>query len=414
MAFSVPPQHQKTESSLHAIAYWLSRNPKLRIVYASYNQRIAERKAMKAQAYCESQGVKSDPRMANRADWVTQQGGGIIARGRDTGVTGEPGDIILVDDLFKNRQEAESPTIRGAAWDFFTDVVQTRTHEGSSVFVFFTRWHEDDLIGRIIKDLPEFEVLRIPALADHLNATGTAPAPDPLGRELGEPLLPRQKSKESLEYIRDNPATSRTFNSLYQGLPKSDVTRIFAGAHYYTELPTHGYEVVCAMDGAYTESTAADNSVFGTGRMYGGKLYLEYVYAAQTTADKFGRSIRPRAGRYPVKWRGSGTEKGVAQLLGSREFGLNMDFLPTSQNKLANNTAAAAAWNEGKILLPDPRYFDNDWLEPLTEEAWKFTGIKDPHDDYVDFLGNLVWKTALEVPEPETIRRTQSFSFQTM
>ena len=390
-AFTVPPQHRKSQSVLHAVAYWLKANPALRIIYASYNQRFAERQVMYAHDYCERIGVQSDPRMANRADWKTLQGGGIIARGRSSGVTGEAGDIVVIDDLFKDRKEAESKIIRDDAWNFFTDVVETRTHNGSSVIVFFTRWHEDDTIGRLMKHMPEFEVLRIPALADGLDANGKEAAPDPLGRELGDPLLPEQKSKEALERLRDNPATRRTCLSLYQGLPRDDKTRIFGDVHYYDELPKEGYRVVCGMDGAYTESSNADHSVFGRGRFANGKLYLEHVHFDKTTADRFFKAIKPMAGGHRIRWRGSGTEKGVAQM--AVADGVPLDFETTNTNKLANNSTVAKEWNDGNVLLPNPEKFPAaaEWIELLLEQTVVFTGLNDPEDDFIDMLGN-VWE----------------------
>lgn len=401
LAFSVPPQHRKTETILHWVAQLLGTDPKLRIAYASYNQLIAERKAMSAQRYATRVGVKADPRMASRADWRTTDGGGLIARGRGGGITGEPLDIAVVDDLFKDRKEADSPTIRQDAWDFLVDVIETRLSDDGALVLFFTRWHEDDVIGRVLDYRnDDFTTIRLPALADHHDAAGEKPAPDPLGRELGEPLLPEQRTREALEATRDNPATSQSFYSLYQGLPRSQKTRIFGPPTHYdpTELPKDGYRFAFGMDCAYTKRTAADNSTLVWGRSIGAgettRYYIEGVLARQVEASEWLDTIKPIVGKHLVRWRGSGTEKGTESMF--RRDKINLDFSTTSLDKLANNTPVAAAWNEGRVLLPsspnDPRA-DDDWVHALARQCSRFTGLDDPDDDLVDALGN--WHEAL-------------------
>ena len=392
VAFHVPPQHYKSSTVLHAIAYWLKQKSGLSILYGTYNQTQANHQILKAQTYVERVGYTPDPRMANIKDYQLLEGGNIHARGREVGFTGLKGDIIALDDLYKNRAEASSPAVRKDTEEFFTDVVQTRTNEASSIIVFFTRWDENDLIGYIAKNFKEFQIIRIPALADGMDALGKNSAPDPLGREIGEPLLPHVKSKESLEKLRDNQATAQTYLSLYAGLPRNDKTKIFQNVYYYDALPQEGYRICCGMDGAYTKKKSADQSVFMLARVIGhGEntvIYLEYVYAVRASSTEFFKAIKSRAQNHSVRWRGSGTETGVADLARS-EIEINLNFSATSENKLANAQWFAKAWNEGRFLLPNPAYFDFEWTSPLIDEVQSFTGVSDVHDDFVDAGGNL-------------------------
>jgi hypothetical protein len=416
VAFHVPPQHYKSSTILHGIAYWMKQKRDLSILYGTYNQTQANHQILKAQTYVERVGFTPDPRMANIKDYQILEGGNIHARGREVGFTGLKGDIIAIDDLYKNRAEAMSPAVRKETEEFFTDVVQTRTHEGSSIIVFFTRWVENDLIGFIAKHFPEFEIIRIPAMADGMNALGTGSSPDPVGRDVGEPLLPHVKSKESLQKLKNNPATLQTYLSLYQGLPRDDKTRIFQNVYYYDELPQSGYRIVCAMDGAYTKKKSADQSVFMLARAtgYGENtvVYLEYVYAVRATSSEFFKAIKPFSLGHSVRWRGSGTETGVADLAAS-EIGINMNFSTTSENKLGNAQGFAKAWNEGRILLPDPSKFDLPWINEMVEQVHAFTGVSDEADDFVDCGGNLYDAATLigeEIDAGQTLSMLKGFA----
>ena len=389
LAFSVPPQHHKSQTSLHAIAYWLQQNPKLNILYGTYNQEQANNQIVSAQTYVQRVGLTPDPRMANLKSFRLMEGGAIHARGRESGFTGLPCDIALLDDLIKNLQESQSKAIRDEAFDLLLDVIQNRVHERLSIILFFTRWHEDDPIGRTARHLKDFEIIRIPALADGLDALGKKPLPDVLGRELGEPLLPNQRSKATLEKMRDNPALSRTFWSMQQGLPRDEKTKIFRDVFYYMpqELPQVGFIKVFGMDGAYSAKKSADRSVLIEGRYVPKteQLFIEKIRIEQMTSDQFIPIVKSAAKTFKVRWRGSGTEKGVAQLARAG-FGVNIIFTTLSEDKLANNTAVATDWNKGLVLFP----LGADWVtEDLVNEIQGFTGASKERDDVVDALGNI-------------------------
>jgi predicted phage terminase large subunit-like protein len=125
-------------------------------------------------------------------DWETAEGGGVRAAGVGAGITGFGGDLIIIDDPVKSREEAESLAYRDRVWDWYTDDLYTRLEPDGAIILIMTRWHEDDLAGRILasEDGPNWTVACLPAEAE---------VDDPLGREIGEPLCPARYDTPALE-----------------------------------------------------------------------------------------------------------------------------------------------------------------------------------------------------------------------
>jgi hypothetical protein len=138
---------------------------------------------------------------------------------------------MVIDDPIKDRREADSETYRQAVWDWWTDVASTRLAPGAPVVLILTRWHEDDLAGRLLaaEDGHLWKVLRIPAQADHDPEKGET---DPLGREPGEFLeSARGRTAAQWEAIKTR-VGSRTWNALYQGRPTSAEGNMFKRDHW--------------------------------------------------------------------------------------------------------------------------------------------------------------------------------------
>ena len=162
---SIPPQHGKSlGSSVLLPAYLLGRQPDRRIALASYNLRLASRFNRQIQRLMDASAYRSIfPRTRLKRSSAKDRGtlrtaeefelvgsrGGLLSVGRDGALTGRPVDVFILDDLYKNAQEANSPLVRDHAWDWYNAVVKTRLHNDSQELLVFTRWHEDDLIGRI-------------------------------------------------------------------------------------------------------------------------------------------------------------------------------------------------------------------------------------------------------------------------
>jgi predicted phage terminase large subunit-like protein len=139
------------------------------------------------------------------------QGGGFRAVGVGGGVTGQGGDLIIVDDPVKNREEAESLTYRDKVWDWFTNDLYTRLEPGGAIIVIMTRWHKDDIVGRILESetADQWTRIRLPAEAE---------ACDPLGRSEGAALCPYRYPLPVLADIHK--VLGRDYTALYQQSPQ--------------------------------------------------------------------------------------------------------------------------------------------------------------------------------------------------
>ena len=233
---SVPPRHAKTETILHSIALYLLRNPTKTVGYVSYAQRQSESKTLKAQRYCLKSGVIPDEKMQNRDEWRNKVGGGIITTSIGGALTGQGVDLLIVDDPVKNKQEAESSLTRKKQWEWWEDVAETRLEPGASVIVVMTRWHEDDLAGRILtsEDAKNWTVVRLPAFAESQTERDLFAEKynlpigenDPLNRKEGDPLCSERYDSELLESIKIV-LGSYAFGALYQQTPSEPEGSIF-------------------------------------------------------------------------------------------------------------------------------------------------------------------------------------------
>lgn len=219
VAYSTPPQEGKTTWIVHYIAWQLIRNPWIKIVYATYSQ---------ARANAVSRQIRSlvqawTPLAAGSSSvqrWETREGGGLLAAGRGSAMTGFRSDFTVIDDPIKDMVEAQSETIREQTVEWFSSVVLTRMASLSQIVVICTRWHKDDLVAHVIKAL-DAEYVNIPAQAthssEHPDATGKG---DILGRAVGEWLPSVQnRSAKSWELIKRSVGTY-VWQALYQGDPQ--------------------------------------------------------------------------------------------------------------------------------------------------------------------------------------------------
>lgn len=248
----LPPRHGKSELvTVRYPVYRLEREPGLRVIVGAYNQALAGRFSRRSRRLAQERFALSRERTA-AWDWETPSGGGIRAVGVGGGVTGLGADLILIDDPVKSREEAESPVYRDRVWDWYRDDLYTRQEPGCALVLVMTRWHEDDLAGRILnsEEGHRWRVVRLPALAESeseyaawterlrgvssedegqnpgggsnshfslLNPQFSIPT-DPLGRPEGAPLWPERFNQAALARIRSTLGT-RSFAALYQGRP---------------------------------------------------------------------------------------------------------------------------------------------------------------------------------------------------
>jgi hypothetical protein len=248
MMVFMPPQHGKSELATRRFpAYYLGLKPKTRIAICSYSETIASGFNRDIQriiddvpyfdtfpgTYLNLSNVSNDAHEAylrNSTIFETVgHRGYVITTGVGGSLTSKTVDVGIIDDPFKDREEAMSLRIRDKIWSWYTDVFETRLHNESQQLLIMTRWHQDDLAGRILATSgPSWEVVSFQGIKERDMLE------DP--RNIGEALWPSKHSLERLEEIRKhNPVT---FNSLYQQEPKpSSDALVFPEWSEYDESP---------------------------------------------------------------------------------------------------------------------------------------------------------------------------------
>lgn len=219
----LPPRHGKSELVTIRYPVWrLEKEPGTRVILAAYNQTLAEKFSRKARKIARERLTLSQERKAAE-DWETAEGGGVRAVGVGGGITGQGGDLVIIDDPVKNREEAESLAYRDRVWDWYTNDLFTRLEPGATIVLIMTRWHEDDLAGRILasEDGRNWTVISLPAEAEEN---------DPLGRKPGDPLCPDRFNTKALASIRV--VLGRDYYALYQQRPQPREGEMFKRAWF--------------------------------------------------------------------------------------------------------------------------------------------------------------------------------------
>lgn len=223
-----PPQVGKSVAvAVWLPFWWLIRNPRHRVIIASYGNSLAINRGKAIRRLVNDHGARYDLAMDRESraanDWFLETGGGVKSVGVGAGITGTPGDLIVIDDPHKSRAEADSQIIRNKIYDWLSGDVNTRRQPGAPTVLIMTAWHVDDLRGRLLQEQGRVEeggrwqVLHLPAFAG-VN--------DQLGREPGEPLshpkIPTRDKAALMAHWTEKKATSsvRDWHALYQGDPQ--------------------------------------------------------------------------------------------------------------------------------------------------------------------------------------------------
>lgn len=218
LIISMPPQEGKSQRASRSFPLWaLTQNPNLRIAITSYEANVARRWGRAIRDDIRNTpdlGLTIRDDLAAQHEWqLAGRDGGVYTAGVGGALTGRPVDLLIIDDPVKDREQADSPTYRDRVWDWWTDTARTRLAPGAPVILILTRWHEDDLAGRLLTaEGDQWEVLAIPAQCEN-------PDTDPLGRELGEFMVSaRGRTRDQWEQIKAGSPT-RTWAALYQQHP---------------------------------------------------------------------------------------------------------------------------------------------------------------------------------------------------
>lgn len=213
----MPPGSAKsTYGSVYFPEYFTGRNPQLSVIAASHTSELAERFGRRVRNGVDDVQFKAlFPNVQLAADstaagrWGTNQGGEYTAVGVGGSITGRRGDLIVVDDPVRSREDADSERVREKTWEWWTNDLLTRLKPGGRIVVIMTRWHEDDLAGRLLEREPQrWHVIKLPMIAGDN---------DPLGREPGDRLWKEWFTDEMVRQAQQDP---RSWISLYQQEPR--------------------------------------------------------------------------------------------------------------------------------------------------------------------------------------------------
>lgn len=262
---SAPPQHGKSQGSSRFLpSFILGQDPNKKIVIGSYNAEMAKSfnydvqkiinteqyKAVFPNSFLNTARVRMDNvyKCNSEVSEMVGHSGFLLAVGRSGPLTGRSVDILILDDVYKDFAEANSSLVRELAWKWYTTVCRTRLHNDSQELIVFTRWHEDDIIGRLEKSgekiipFKSYEDLKnVPKDAwVHINfpalKMGDPTEIDP--RENGEPLWPSKHSKEKL--LANKALDPIQFECLYQGDPGSAEGRLYSEFKTYSNKEDWG------------------------------------------------------------------------------------------------------------------------------------------------------------------------------
>jgi len=217
----MPPRHSKSMTVTETFpSYFIGKDPERRVISVSYSGGLAKRFGRANKQKLEEYGpdifkIGMARDQASVTDWgVVNHRGGMLSTGLGGTITGEGADLLLIDDPIKNRKEANSVTYRENLWNEWQNTLVTRLQPGGVVILVLTRWHEDDLAGRLLEqEGNQWTVLRLPCEAEDK---------DPLGRSYGEPLWPQYGFDQAWMDKRKKEVGSRTWASLYQQRPTAE------------------------------------------------------------------------------------------------------------------------------------------------------------------------------------------------
>lgn len=376
----VPPQHGKSTAVHTWLARFIGRFPHLENAYCSYGATFAETQSRKIRNYAERAGIELSEDSSSKAEWLTPHGGGLRAVGIGGGLTGNPiTGVGVIDDPVKDRVQAESVGERNKQWEWKSDVFDTRLAENASEIVVMTRWHVDDMVGRLKKQHAGSKILRV----IELKAIST----NPDGSERA--LAPKLKS---LDFLREKRRKSTVYSweGMFQQNPLTRGGAVFGDLDSAclvspAEVPRHGRTVI-GVDLAYTARTSADYTVALVLREANGARWVVEVLRFQKDATDGVDELQAISARYPnapMLWHGSTTEVGGAKMIA--KLGLRRLRAELAQgDKFVRAQEAAGAWKAGDIRVP----VGLPWTQDFLDEVQTFTGVGDTNDDQVDALSS--------------------------
>jgi len=223
LIINTPPQHGKTITVTETLPSWyLGRHPERRVIEISYNSELSQtfgkRNKEKIAEFGEQIfGIHLSNETKSAAEWELTEGGGMTSVGFGGSITGRKGNLVIIDDPIKNASEAKSETYRERIWNEWVQSVRTRTHPGTKIIVIMTRWHEDDLAGRMLAE-ENCQHINLPCECEDED--------DPLGRKIGDSLCPEiGKDNEWMKIFKESYTSTDgvgAWYAMFQGRPVTE------------------------------------------------------------------------------------------------------------------------------------------------------------------------------------------------
>lgn len=371
MFFLPPGSAKSTYCSVVAPVWGMGRVPGQKIILTSYGGELAKKHGRKARAIVKSPkyksvfgvGISEDTSAADM--WATDNESEYMSAGILSGITGNRAHGIIIDDPVKGRAEADSKLIRDRTWDAYQDDLSTRLIPGGWEIIVLTRWHEDDLAGRILptdydgesgmvkcQDGRDWYILNIPAEAKKKD--------DPLNREIGEYLWPEWFPEDHWMRFKKN---ARTWSALFQQSPSPDEGTFFKRDwfHFYQgyELPQDLHYYILsdfatkADEGDYTE-----HGVFGVDEH--GDIWLVNWWYGQTTSDTWIIELLSLMQLHkPMCWFGEGgvirraIEPFLVRMMGDQDVHCRIEWLNPVTDKATRARAFQSMASQNKVHVPD-------------------------------------------------------------
>ena len=388
MLFLPPGSAKSTYASVLFPPWWMGNHPSLPVIAASHSKELAERFGRRVRNIVGSPtfrdtfgfGLSGDSGAAGR--WETARGGEYFAVGVDASVTGRRAALGIIDDPVKGRAEADSPTVRQHTWDWYKADFWTRLIPGAAVIYIGTRWHDDDLAGRLLAEAKEggeqWEVVSLPAIAGE---------DDPLGRAPGERLWPEWYTDSMFEVARRDP---RNWSALYQQEPVPESGDFFKAEwlRWYDKPPPRE---VLRTYGASDYATRAEGGDFTVHLVVGidpnADIYVLDLWRRRTSSDEWIEALLDLMELWrTVTWaEESGQIKSAVgpfitrRQLERKIYAIRRQF-SSGSDKPTRAQSIRGRIGMGKVFLPRSA----PWATDLVAELLRFPA--GTHDDQVDCL----------------------------
>lgn len=403
-----PPRMGKSElASRRFPPFFIGRNPTRQIIQASYSADLAiefgrdVKTIMGGTVYKKifpGVQLRADSKAAGR--WNTQQGGSYLAAGVGGGVTGRGADVLIIDDPIKDREEANSELQREKVWRWYGSVAGTRLQPGGSIVLIMTRWHQDDLAGRLIQEMKagadQWEIIKLPALDKQ-----------------GESIWPEWFSTQEL-LAKKRAMTAWDWASLYEQEPIPEGGEFFASEwfRWYEEVP-RGLRMYGASDYAVSDQSGdyTVHLVVGVDEL--GNIYIVDLWRDRTPPDVWITVFCEMVKRYrPVKWL---EEKGqiiksvgpfLEQEIRNRKAFCYREQVGSNKDKPTRAQAIRGMFSLGKVYLRAGA----SWVDDLVSELLAFPS--GTHDDQVDAL-SLIGRMLVDIKPMDTSNMPETYDTET-